>query len=80
MGQSSPPFVPLRVHRLVVNNRGAGPESLWLSQQILFALSVRAGRAGVDFTDLDINEAFHVDRRSTQIVTGFRLFDAVWLQ
>ncbi|SIQ10191.1 NAD(P)H-dependent oxidoreductase [Aquipseudomonas alcaligenes] len=68
MARSVQPSVPLRVRRLVVNSPGAGPESLWLSMQIFFALAAHAGRAGVDFTDLDINETFHVDRSFTQLL------------
>ena len=47
MTSQKQPIVPLRVLRLVASPNGDSSESLKLSQQILFALALHAGRRGI---------------------------------
>ena len=64
------PIVPLSVLRLVASPNGDRSESLKLSQQILFALALHAGRRGIKVKDFDLNTLAPVDASYAQTLAN----------
>jgi FMN-dependent NADH-azoreductase len=60
------PLAPLQVLRLIASPNGNASESLKLSQEILHALTVEAGKRGIELTDGDLNALAPVDATYAQ--------------
>lgn len=73
MMSSQQPLTPLRILRLVASPNRDASESLKLSQQILFALAIQAGRRGIELTDLDLNTLAGVDASYAQALANQRV-------
>lgn len=76
MTSQKQPIVPLRVLRLVASPNGDSSESLKLSQHILFALALHAGRRGIEVTDFDLHTLAPVDASYAQTLANQRAVSA----
>ncbi|MFY1664353.1 FMN-dependent NADH-azoreductase [Pseudomonas sp. Pseu.R1] len=70
MTSTQQPLAPLRILRLIASPNGGASESLKLSQQILRALALQAGRRGIELTDADLNNLAPVDAPYAQTLAN----------
>lgn len=70
MESSQQPLAPLQILRLIASPNGSESESLKLSQQILHALTLEAGKRGIELTDRDLNKMAPVDATYAQALAN----------
>lgn len=73
MESSQQPLAPLKVLRLIASPNGSASESLKLSQQILHALTLEAGKRGIELTDGDLNTLAPVDATYAQALANQKI-------